>query len=91
MLALIGHFTEKYHDAVIAAGTVFIAIFTFTLWRSTNRLWEAGEKQIRVSDKAAADCWRSDEGSTQAEQSASREDHLRGMSSAKYSVPSGAM
>src|ERR1043166_2203791 len=36
------------HDNVVAFGTLLIAVFTFTLYRSTTRLWEAGEKQIRA-------------------------------------------
>jgi hypothetical protein len=34
------------HDNVVAFGTILIAIFTYVLYRSTNKLWEAGEKQF---------------------------------------------
>jgi hypothetical protein len=30
-----------------------VAVFTFTLWQSTLKLWETGEKQIAVADKYA--------------------------------------
>jgi hypothetical protein len=35
---------DRRHDFVAAAATVIIAIFTITLWRATDRLWEAGER-----------------------------------------------
>lgn len=34
------------HDNIIAFGTVMIAIFTYVLYRSTDKLWTAGEKQL---------------------------------------------
>ena len=37
---------DANHDLVIAAGTIVIAIFTCTLWWSTNKLWGAGERQL---------------------------------------------
>jgi hypothetical protein len=36
---------------ITAIATVFIARFTFTLKQSTDRLWEAGEKQIGISSQ----------------------------------------
>jgi hypothetical protein len=36
------------HENVLAFGTVLIAVFTLTLWRSTRALWEAGERQLRL-------------------------------------------
>jgi hypothetical protein len=41
------------HDNVIAFGTVLIALFTFVLYRSTTKLWLAGERQIEVARTAA--------------------------------------
>jgi hypothetical protein len=35
-------------ELVTAIATIFIAIFTLTLKQSTDRLWEAGERQIRA-------------------------------------------
>jgi hypothetical protein len=35
------------HDNVIAFGTILIALFTYVLYRSTNKLWDAGERQLR--------------------------------------------
>jgi hypothetical protein len=37
------------HDHILAFGTVLIAVFTFTLWRSTKRLWEANERQLKLA------------------------------------------
>ena len=38
-------------DAVTAVATTLIAIFTITLWWSTRRLWEAGEKQFAATHR----------------------------------------
>lgn len=35
-----------------AFATIAVAAFTFTLWLSTNRLWEAGKRQVQVAEKA---------------------------------------
>jgi len=41
------------HDNVIALGTVLIAIFTYVLYRSTDKLWEAGERQLKHLENTA--------------------------------------
>jgi hypothetical protein len=41
------------HDNVIAFGTILIAIFTYVLYRSTDKLWEAGERQRLLSEDTA--------------------------------------
>lgn len=50
---LIFGFLESHDAFFVAVGTGFIAVFTFTLWRSTNKMWEAGEKQIAIAREAA--------------------------------------
>jgi hypothetical protein len=35
------------HDNIIAFGTILIAVFTYVLYRSTDKLWTAGEKSAR--------------------------------------------
>ena len=45
--------TYGYRDAVTAIATAFIAVFTFTLWQSTRKLWIAGERQIEIAMTAA--------------------------------------
>lgn len=37
---------DQRHDFVTAAATVVIALFTIALWRATDRLWDAGERQL---------------------------------------------
>jgi hypothetical protein len=49
-----GHVIYEYRDAVTAVATVFIAIFTFTLWLATYRLWISGDRQIGISEQLAA-------------------------------------
>jgi hypothetical protein len=44
---------EPGHDNVVAFGTVLIAVFTFVLYRSTEKLWLAGERQIDVAMTSA--------------------------------------
>lgn len=46
-----GQFLRDNHDVIIALGTLFIALFTFTLWRSTEKLWDAGERQINLAEE----------------------------------------
>ena len=41
------------HDNVIAFGTILIAIFTYVLYRSTDKLWEAGERQLKHLESTA--------------------------------------
>lgn len=37
---------DRRHDFVTAAATLVIAFFTFTLWRATDKMWDAGERQL---------------------------------------------
>jgi hypothetical protein len=43
--------SEWDSDTTVALGTLVIAAFTFTLWRSTDKLWKAGERQIGLAEK----------------------------------------
>jgi hypothetical protein len=45
------HLIYEYRDAATAIATGFIALFTFTLWRSTYKLWAAGEKQLTAAQR----------------------------------------
>jgi hypothetical protein len=45
------HVAYAYRDLMAVVATVFIAVFTGTLWWSTRRLWEAGEKQRTLSEE----------------------------------------
>lgn len=38
--------TEKYQGPISAVGTLLVAVFTFTLWRTTRRLWTSAERQL---------------------------------------------
>jgi hypothetical protein len=40
-------------EYINAFAAVAVAVFTFTLWRSTLKLWKAGEKQIAAANDAA--------------------------------------
>jgi hypothetical protein len=48
------HVLYDYRDAVAAVATVFIAIFTLTLWRSTSGLVDAAAKQSADTQAAIA-------------------------------------
>jgi hypothetical protein len=39
---------DKAGAAVTALATIFIALFTLTLKRATDRLWDAGERQLKL-------------------------------------------
>jgi hypothetical protein len=49
----LGTFVSENDRAIEALATLIIAVFTFTLWWSTYRLWKAGERQIEIARDAA--------------------------------------
>jgi hypothetical protein len=49
----LGLFVHQNEGAITALATIFIALFTLTLWRSSERLWEASENQRALSEKTA--------------------------------------
>jgi len=50
---IIFEWIDRRHDLVTAAATIVIALFTFTLWRATDRLWDAGERQLAHLNETA--------------------------------------
>jgi len=48
-----GIFSRENGGAITAFASVAIGVFTLTLWRATNKLWEAGEKQSKILLKSA--------------------------------------
>jgi hypothetical protein len=46
---ILSRFIQENRDEIIAAGTVFIAIFTGFLWWSTKRLWEANKQTLQLA------------------------------------------
>jgi hypothetical protein len=60
LYACAGDFTDKNNGAIVAFATVMVGFFTFTLWRSTYRLWQSSlehaghaERAIKVSEQSA--------------------------------------
>jgi hypothetical protein len=49
----VSNFLYDNRDAVTAIATAFISIFTFTLWRSTDRLWATAKDQIAAAENAS--------------------------------------
>src|ERR1039458_7555933 len=47
-----GHVVYDYRDAATAVATIFIALFTLTLWRATVKLGESGQKSFEATDRA---------------------------------------
>jgi hypothetical protein len=41
-----------YRDAATAISTIFIALFTFTLWQATVKLWRSGQTTFEASRRA---------------------------------------
>jgi hypothetical protein len=58
----IGHWFDVSSAVITALATVAIASFTLTLKRATDRLWIAGERQLRHAQREASDArsrsWR---------------------------------
>jgi hypothetical protein len=48
------HFLETHDKGVVGAFTIVLAISTIGLWMATNRLWEAGENQLRHLSETAS-------------------------------------
>lgn len=42
------------HDNVVAFGTITVSLFTYALWRSTNKLWDAARDQARITENSFA-------------------------------------
>jgi hypothetical protein len=47
-------FLETHDKSVVGAFTIVLAISTIGLWLATNKLWVAGERQLRLSGYSAA-------------------------------------
>ena len=45
---------EDHEKSVVGAFTIILAISTIGLWMATNRLWEAGENQLRHLSETAS-------------------------------------
>lgn len=50
----VAQFLDKMGGAITAVATIAIAIFTFTLKRATDKLWEAGERQLNLLAETSA-------------------------------------
>jgi hypothetical protein len=44
---------DEHSGIVTAIAGLIVAAFTYTLWQSTDRLWEAGEKQLKHAKSTA--------------------------------------
>jgi hypothetical protein len=63
----IAQILDKAGGIITALATIAIAIFTFTLKRATDKLWDAGERQIEVAAKSAEAARKSADSSFAAE------------------------
>lgn len=50
-ISLVWRYTT--HDNIIAFGTLAIAVFTWTLWRSSERLWLASDENAKAANRSA--------------------------------------
>ncbi|UFW43043.1 hypothetical protein [Bradyrhizobium sp. WSM471] len=62
----VAQFLDKMGGAITAVATIAIAIFTFTLKRATDKLWEAGERQLHLLGETSAAQSRDMQASIQA-------------------------
>lgn len=49
----LAHFLDAGAAVISALATIAIGGFTYTLWRSTDKLWKAGEDQLEATKRAA--------------------------------------
>lgn len=54
-----GDFLERHNGAISAISTIFVAFFTYTLWRATTRLWRSSQRQARNLESSIIDAGRS--------------------------------
>jgi hypothetical protein len=50
---LIGAIIQRYSGAITAIATFAIALFTWTLWRSSEKMWIATQKALRHAEETA--------------------------------------
>jgi hypothetical protein len=58
-LVAIGDFLDRHNGAISAISTVFVALFTYTLWRATTRLWQSSQRHARHLEESIAEAGRS--------------------------------
>jgi hypothetical protein len=63
--ACAGDFTDTNNGAIVAFATVMVSFFTFTLWRSTDRLWQASilharhmEHSVKIAERSLTEVER---------------------------------
>jgi hypothetical protein len=57
-IACAGNFADTNQGAITALATVFLALFTFTLWRSTTRLWKVSIEHVDIAKRGLVDVER---------------------------------
>jgi hypothetical protein len=55
----IGQFLDDHAGSISAISTVFVAAFTYTLWRATTKLWESSKTHARHLESSIAEAGRS--------------------------------
>jgi hypothetical protein len=55
----IAKFLEEHNGAISAISTVFVAAFTYTLWRATTKLWHSSLKHSQHLESSLAEASRS--------------------------------
>jgi hypothetical protein len=58
-IATIGRFLEDHSGAISAISTVFVAAFTYTLWRATTKLWKSSQRHAEHLESSLAQAGRS--------------------------------
>jgi hypothetical protein len=46
------HTVDRHNGIVAAVAGCIVALFTFTLWRSTEKLWKAGQASLEATERA---------------------------------------
>src|SRR4051794_33769904 len=48
----LGDFLETHSGAISAVSAVFVAAFTYTLWRATTRMWRTAQEHARHLERS---------------------------------------
>lgn len=58
-LLLFGDFLDRHNGAISSISTVFVALFTYTIWHATTRLWRSSQRHANNLEASIVEAGRS--------------------------------
>jgi hypothetical protein len=58
-IVTVGRFLDEHSGVISAVSTVFVAAFTYTLWRATTKLWKSSQRHAAHLESSIAQAGRS--------------------------------